>query len=453
METVREEARDIPVAAECDVCVVGGSCTGVFAAATAARLGADVVVVENNGFFGGTAAAGLVSVWHSLYDTTGQRQIIAGLTSQIIDRLHARGAAAIGDKSSPSSYCILNTEELKIELDTLVSEAHVRPFLHARFAAAVREGDRVTAAIIEDKSGRRAIRARVFIDATGDADIVARAAAPFEKRENLQPPTACALLHGLGALAAANPGFDLEQAVFDPALPGALARGFLWSAPHPSLDDVEMVAGTRIHGADASDADELTRAEIEGRRQVRAIMDLLRAGFKGGERLSLAALPSHIGVRETRHAHCLHRLTESDVLEGRRFDDAVAQGSYRVDIHYSDRPGLAFRYLDGREEYVEPGKPKVESRWRETVPEDPTFYQIPYRSLVPRGAANLLVAGRAIDADRGAYGAVRVMVNCNQTGEAAGAAAALALESDCRVDIVDTALLRRTLSDGGSIVI
>lgn len=432
--------------------MVGGSSTGVFAAVAAARLGARVSLIEANGFFGGVATAGLVNIWHSLCDTTGRKAIIAGLTSEIIDRLAGRNAVRIGDPASTSSYCVLNTEELKIELDQLVSEAGVRAFLHARFVAPVVEGHGVSAAVIEDKSGRRAIRARYFIDATGDGDLIARAGLPFEKRDNLQPPTACALIWGLGRIAAAAPGFNLESAVFDSRHRGALEDGFLWSSAHPGVPDVEMVAGTRVHGADASDADSLAKAEIEGRRQVRAMMDILRDNFAGGSDLSLVALPACIGVRETRHARCLYRLSEMDLLTGRRFPDAIAQGSYRVDIHYSDRPGLTFRYLDGREEYVEPGRAKVESRWREPAGDEATFYQIPYRSLVPDGAGNVLVAGRLVDADRGAYGAVRVMVNCNQTGQAAGTAAALALDSGCGIGKVDTQRLRSVLAQEGAIV-
>jgi len=124
-----------------------------------------------------------------------------------------------------------------------------------------------------------------------------------------------------------------------------------------------------------------------------------------------------------------------------------------VDVHHSSKPGITFRYLDGTERYVPPFGESVPGRWRDPVEPDPTFYQIPYRSLVPKGADNVLVAGRLIDADRGAYGAVRVMVNGNQTGEAAGSAAYLALEAGIPVADVDTDALREVLRRGGSIII
>jgi len=452
MDTLHEASRDVPVVARVDLCVVGGSCTGVFAAVAAARLGLSVALVEQGGFFGGVATAGLVNVWHSTLDTEFRRTVIAGLTAETVDRLRSRRAVADTGPSDSVHYA-LNTEELKVELDDLVTEAGVRPFLHARFAAVATADGVPVAAIIEDKSGRRAIRAAQFIDATGDGDLLARAGLPFETWGDLQPPTTCAVLRGIQDIAQRNPGFNLGRAVFDSDHGADVPAGFLWSRACVGHPEDVMVAGTRVPGADCSDADQLTRAEIEGRRQVRAICDLLRAKCEGGEAVSLVALPAMIGIRETRHATCLHRLTEREVLDGVRFPDAIANGSYRVDVHHSDKPGLTFRYLDGRELYVVPGRETVAGRWRPAQDENPTVYQIPYRSLVPRGARNVLVAGRLIDADRGAYGAVRVMVNCNQTGEAAGTAAWLAMESGADVADIDTDALRQTLARQGAIVI
>jgi FAD-dependent oxidoreductase family protein len=450
MDTISEASRTVPVAAEVDLCVVGGSCTGVFAAVAAARLGLRVAVVEQHGFFGGVATAGLVSIWHSTFDTENSRQIIAGLTTETIERLKRRNAV-LEIEPTDSAHTILNTEELKIELDELVGEAGVRPFLHARFCAAVGEPGRPEAVIVEDKSGRRAIRAKMFIDATGDGDLLARSHLPLEQWGDLQPPTTCAIVRGLSAFERSRPGFQLSKFLFGRDVPPDIPHGFLWSRACADHAEDVMIAGTRVPDADCSDADQLTRAEIDGRRQVRVMCDLLRAEPEG-DGLALIALPAMIGIRETRHARCLHRVTEREVLDGVRFPDAIANGSYRVDVHHSDKPGLTFRYLDGRETYVVPGKPAAHSRWRDEVAEDPTFYQVPYRSLVPRGSENVLVAGRLMDADRGAYGAVRVMVNCNQTGEAAGTAAWVALDSGVPVAEIDTKGLRETLSRNGAII-
>jgi len=432
---IREAARNVPVVHECDVCVVGGSCTGVFAGVAAARLGASVAILEQNGFLGGVATASLVNKWHSLEDRSGKRQIIAGLTAEVLDRL--RKLDAVSGKHD------LNTEVLKLVLDRLVVEAGIRPFLHAMFVAAVGENGRMTAAIIEDKSGRRAIRARQFIDATGDADVISRMGLETYKRTDLQPPTMCCILRGLGGIKKARPGFNIHEAIFDEQYEQALRKGFAWSAQVPAEcacpdetgvpggDDHRMLAGTRVFGADCSDADELTRAEIEGRRQVGAICELLREHFLGGKGVPLAALPARIGVRETRHARCAHCLTVDELVTGHRFRDAIANGTYHIDVHSAHGAGVAFRELD----------------------EDAQFYQIPFSSLVPLGARNVLVAGRCLDADEEAFGAVRVMVNCNQMGQAAGAAAWLALDSDSDMADLDTDRLRATLKAQGAAII
>jgi len=453
MRTIREEARDVPVAAECDVCVIGGGCTGVFAAVAAARLGARVALVENNGFFGGVATAGLVNVWHSLHDTQGEARIIAGLTQEVIERLERRGGVVFGAPAGKGPYTVLGTEDLKIVLDELVQEAGVRPFLHCRFAAAHMEGGRIGAAVVEDKSGRRAIAARYFVDASGDGDLIARAGLPFTGRDDLQPPTTCALLQGLGEIETRNPDFRLAAAAFEGSAGEGLPRGYLWSTAVPGARDLRLVAGTRVSGADCSDADQLTRAELEGRRQVRLLRDRLREGFEGGESVALVGMSSYIGIRETRHARCRHTLTEQEVLTGERFADAIANGTYPCDVHHSGKPGITLRYLDGREDYAVPGRPTERRRWRPEQEASPMFWQIPYRSLVPEGAENVLVAGRLVDADRGAYGAVRVMVACNQTGEAAGTACRLALQDGGSVAEVEAGALRETMARQGSAIV
>ncbi|MFO8012725.1 MAG: FAD-dependent oxidoreductase [Phycisphaerae bacterium] len=423
---VREPARDVPVAADVDVCVLGGSCTGVFAAVAAARLGATVALVERLGFFGGTATASMVNVWHSLRDWDGKDQIIAGLTAEVIERLDARDAVI--HRGNRSKGVEFNCEELKHELDRLVLEAGVRPLLHTQFAAPLGDGGRMTAALVEDKAGRRAIRARAFVDATGDADAVARMGLPTYTRPDVQPPTTCAILRGTRALAREH-GFNLNRVIFDTQYPEALKKGFSWTATVPGGDDEVMLAGTRVFGADCSDPDQLTRAEMDGRRQVRQVCDLLRHHFMGGKGVPLLTLPARIGIRETRHARCLHELTGEEVVQGVRFPDAVANGSYRVDVHSARGAGVRFEGLQG------------------------TFYQVPYRSLVPRGAENVLVAGRSLDADERAFGGVRVMVNCNQMGQAAGVACHHALEAGTGVAEVDADKVRATLRRQGAIVL
>lgn len=450
-EFVHEEPRETPVAGTFDVCVVGGSCTGVFAAVAAARLGARVCVIENNGFFGGVATASLVNVWHSTFDTTHRRRIIAGLTLEMIERLKKRDACV--ERISDSVGYTLTTEELKIELDKLVVESGVRPFLHTLFVAPVVRDGRLEAVIIEDKTGRRAIKASYFVDATGDGDVAARMGLHTYQNDNIQPPTMCAIVRGLKAIQEKHPDFQFQKVIYDKQYDNALKKGFAWTAAVPGSVDDTMIAATRVFGADCSDADDLTRASIEGRRQVRAICDILNEHFIDDKTVPLVELPTKIGIRDTRHVRCLHQVTEMEVLRGKRFPDAIANGCYRVDVHLANEDGLIFRYLDGREQFVSADGTRKVGRWRDPMEVDPTFYQVPYRSLVPRGSRNLLIAGRMIDAEPGAFGGIRVMVNCNQMGQAAGTASYLALDSQKDVADVDTDKLRATLTSQGALII
>ncbi|WP_309398255.1 FAD-dependent oxidoreductase [Cerasicoccus maritimus] len=443
---ISEPAREIPVVGEFDLCVLGGSCTGVFAAIRAARLGLSVAIVEKMGCFGGVATLSLVNVWHTPLDEVFEKRIFAGLTQEVIDRLKRRNSVK-EDLANASVAWGFNSAEMQIELDELITENNITPWLHTSFVAPIVQDGQLTAIAIENKNGREAIKARFFIDATGDGDLCQRLGLDTYLAARRQPSTTCATFSEWDSLGNANWGALIREHADEYDLPD----GFAWGGNIPG-SDVFMLAGTRVF-ENCSTAEGFTKAEIEGRRQVRAIQDILRK-YAPESKLALQALPARIGIRETRHVRCLHQLTGDEVLHGKRFDDAIANGSYRVDIHHDDKPGITFRYLDGREVYTRPGLPHENGRWREATAQSPTFYQIPYRSLVPQGPfGNVLAAGRFIDADTVAHGAIRVMVNMNQTGEAAGVAAYLALKNECPAREVSPAKLRTTLADGGSIIL
>lgn len=448
---LEEGAKKLPVIHETELCVLGGSCTGVFAAVRAARLGVKTAIVEAHNGFGGVATNAMVNRWHTLYDTTGQRRIISGLTEEMLRRLKVRGAVDEKINVDGMTYYDFNSEELKIELDELVTESGIKAYLHTLFAAPFVQDGELIGVIVENKDGRGVIRAKAFVDATGDADLASRLGLETFYASHLQPGTTCAKIGNFSRIRAN--GHDFQSLFRQHREEFSLPDGFVWTGRIPGELDVHMLAGTRIP-VNGADADALTAAEMEGRRQVRAIMDLIRK-YCAPIRPDLYALPSRIGVRETRHVHCLHSLTGDEVLNGVRFADAIANGTYPSDLHHPDRAGITFRYLNGEQEFVRPGYEPECSRWREPREEDPTFYQIPYRSMIPRGGAfpNVIVAGRMIDADRIAHAAIRVMVNMNQTGEAAGTAAYLALSSSGGFADVDTDKLRSALAAGGSSIV
>ena len=434
-----------------DICVIGGSCTGVFAAVRAARLGAKVILVEQQNCFGGVATCGLVGMWHSLFDYEGKRQIIGGLTHEIMERLEKRGSitSEFRDRSGGQKHIRFNTEELTLELDELVLEhKNIQFFLQNRFSRVVMERPgRIGAVVLENKSGRFAVKADVFVDASGDGVLCREAGLPLWKSGNPQPPTSCARFANWDTLGAHNLKELVEKYRKEfPELP----CGYYWSMDIPGTPE-KMFAGTRVMDCDCSDGEAISRAEVEARRQIRALMDMYRREFPGN-RLSLSALPSVIGIREGGHIGSLYRLCGSEMLAGCRFEDTIAQGTYPVDVHGNNDDSITFWELNGNKMTYHAQKLVRQERW---LPEGEflSYYNIPLRSLIPTGAENLITAGRMIDADAMAFGAVRVMVNLNQCGEAAGVTAYLASQQRCGIAQVNYKDVRELLKKGGSCIL
>lgn len=440
----RKNIENLPFFDEVDICVLGGSCTGVFAAVRAARLGATVAIVEKQNAFGGVATNALVNIWHSLFDTEFKQQIIAGLTSETMERLSLRKAVKKTDYNF-GIYFTFNSQDLKIELDELIMEAGIHPYLHTLFSEPyINDDGNLTGVIVDNKSGRGIIRARYFIDATGDGDLCYRMGLESYKYDLLQPPTMCAHFEGWDS-------DEFYKLLKKYGSEFNIPEGFVWGANVISTN-AYMLAGTRVYNVNCAIADDLTKAEMEGRRQIRAIMDMIRK-YGSDRNFGLVALPCHIGIRETRHIKCLYQVSDDDALYGKRFDDAIANGSYRLDIHHQDKPGLTFRYLDGSEIYSRPGFPAEKRRWREETATNPTFYQVPLRSIIPPRVKNLIIAGRMLDAGLIAFSGIRVMVNMNQLGEAAGVASFLALNQDKPIPEIDFRDVRKELKKGGAIII
>lgn len=447
MSNIIEQAKTVPILDEVDACVLGGGVTGVFAAVRAARLGARVALVERQNCFGGAATSGLVNIWHSFRDFTHSQQIIGGLSAEVIERLKQRDAVL--EREGVMAAFHLNTEELKIELDQLVSESNVVPHLHTMYAGPYVVDGRLRGVFVQNKSGRGVILAKVFVDASGDGDLCWDLGFASYTGTALQPPTMCCKIQGLG---------NIPRAVFLRAMQVHSAQYGLpedwgWSGPIPNTNDVFFHAENHLFDVNCSKAEDLTKSEMEGRRLVRGMMDIVREQIPDAPPITLLSLASVVGIRETRRFGSLYQLTADDVLTGCRFADAIANGTYPVDVHHSDGAGITFRYLDGSERIWHNREDRVEGRWREPLAEDPPYYQIPFRALVPKDTENVIMCGRMIDADHGAFGAIRVMVNLNQTGEAAGAAAYLAVQENQNIPDINPVSLRKTLADGGSIIL
>lgn len=444
---IKEPAKNIPVVAQADVCVVGGSCTGLFAAVRAARLGLKVVLIEKQGSLGGVATNGLVNIWHSLYDANWDKQVIAGLTYETILRLQRKGDI-LSYKGNESVGYRFNPQQLKVELDNFAKQENIKLYLHSYFSSVVTEGDKITAVIMENKDGRVAVKASFVIDATGDGDVARGLNIPSYTFDQVQPPTSCFLLQGN------MDGVNVNKLVHQHGSEFGLEDDWGWSGIVPACKNITMRADGHVFNVLCSKADDLTYSEIKGREQMHAFVSLLKKYGRKDTEYNVVATCGMIGIRDTLHFETKYKANEMDLLLGKRYDDAVLNGTYRIDIHHSDSMGITFKYLDGRVVTMYgKGTKTEESNWREQLNikgEPASYYQLPFSVLVGEKYANFIAVGRMINADIGAFGALRVMVNLNQLGEAAGVAAFLSLNSNQTIQQVDGIKVRKLLKNGGS---
>lgn len=451
--SIIEQAKELSVLEEADVCVLGGGTTGVMAAIRAARMGAKVVLIEQQGNFGGNATSGMVCAWHTMLDFDFKQKIISGLSDEFIERLKKREAVRIVDSNRPDhssrmqriSTYIFNTQELKIECDEMLLEAGVICYLHTAFCAPWVEDGELRAVIVESKNGRQAVLAKFFVDATGDGDLAYRLGIKYWEQEGKQPSTTGAFVTGYSYHSLPKKILLEHLEEYDLPILG-------WDTNFVNAPEIRHLLKTNVYETCLT-AEGLTRSEIEGRRQVRAIMDILERYGDSDRKMTLVGLSSSIGIREGRHMKLSYTMTGDDICNGARFDDAIANGSYPIDIHHADKPGCTFWYLNGMTEYERDGYRHEISYWKEKTEDYPRYYQIPYRSLLPKEYDNVLVCGRAMDADVRAYGAIRVMINLNQTGEAAGVAAAMCADKQISNKGLDVQELRAKLVAGGSIML
>lgn len=421
--TLQEPGREIPVAGESEVLVVGGGPAGVGAALAAARTGARTTVVEHYGFLGGMWTAGLLNPILD-YQEKG------GLVEELMDRLQEVGKLV---KTPRANF---DNEYLKVLLDRMMLEAGVEMRLHRSAVETIVDDDveglpRVRGIVTESKSGREALLADVVIDCTGDGDVCARAGVPFIKGRasdgEMQSVTLFFMLANVH-YRQAKAGRDIYRLLAQ----AVEAQGLDYVIPYRSpsffalpLEHHAVVQIAHIHGIDGTNADDLTRAEIEARAQIQEAVAVMQhvAELEGVE---LVTSGPHIGVRETRHIQGRYRLEEDDLLNGRAFDDGICWTRFNIDIHGPPDKGTVS---------VEGGK---------VAP-----YQIPYWALVAANREGLLMAGRCISGSSRAHASFRVTGDCIAMGQAAGTAAALAVRRGVAPAHINTAdLVAQLKADG-----
>lgn len=450
---------------ESDICVVGGGPSGVAAALSAARSGASVLLIERMGFLGGSATAMQVPAFAPFSDRT--QAIVRGIGWEVLTEHQRRLGRPLPD---PDSYHVpqdkgrmdwvpLDVELLKRLYDELCDTAGVSVLFHTFVTSptlalplldvrsSLRKGGnpRLETITLVNKAGLSTVRARVFIDATGDGDLAARAGCAFEQGDETgrtQGMTLCFTVACGSRTAYLHYVHTTGDGYLAKLVEKAKADGN-WHLPDSALVGMsfksESVAGCNlghVYGYDATDPFAVSAAEREGRRVVAQLVAFLRQYVPGQENIELISSGPHIGVRESRRIVGEYTLTLDDYLSCRTFPDEIARCAYFIDLHAvtTEAAARAKNISDGekRSHSLPPGQ----------------SHGIPYRCLIPQGVTNLLVVGRALSAERAVQGATRVMPYAFATGEAAGLAATLAPGGDVRA--VDTDLLRTRLRAQGA---
>jgi hypothetical protein len=456
---------------EFDVIVVGGGPSGFMAATAAARLGVRTLLVERYGFLGGmptSACIGPISPFHY-----GDEQVIAGIPQQFIDRMvEAGGSTGHAKTTNPyghgSYVCFYDRQAYKWVALQMVLESGAEVLLHTFVTDAIVEDGRVRGIVVVNKSGTIHLRAKVVIDASGDGDVATAAGAEHILGRSgdgmLQPVTLMFEMAGVDTAALKNYmdthpndfwrmsevvpmrrfsprleskhfcGQGFVEAVRSARNAGTLALGrdsvLFWTTVHQG---VMHFNSTRVAGINGTDAHDLTRAEIEGRKQVMSLASFLTTHVDCFRNAWLSDTGIQVGVRETRHIIGEYVLSEQDVAEGHKFEDVIARGYFPIDIHNPKPQAGAIR--DG-------------GVWRDLT----DSYDIPYRCLVPAGMNGLLMAGRAISATHEAHASFRTQGGVMAIGHAAGAAAALAVRGGVEPRELDVRALQQALvAEGASL--
>ncbi len=422
--SIREATREIPISGEFDVIVAGGGPAGIGAATAAARAGAKTLILERYGYLGGMATAGLV-VPH--FDCT----VNLGLNMELIERLEK-----LGGWGAAHWKISFDPELFKHVSEAIVLESGAEVLYHCLAVSPITEGNEIRGVVVESKSGRHAFLGKVVIDSTGDGDIAARAGAPYQiGRESdglMQPMTHMFRLGGVDWVQTkAHELFDLcQKAIEETGDTYRLPFNVPWAIHLPNPREVVLQL-VHVRGVDGTDVGDLTRAEIEGRRQALEAWQFLKSRVPEFAESYFIETAAQIGVRETRRITGEYTVNVDDVLDGRAFEDGIANVTFPIDIH----------------DPVDKSQPVEAVGRRGTRPRG--SYQIPYRSLVPLEVEQLLVAGRCISGTHEAHASYRVKGPCLAMGQAAGTAAALSIREGVRPRHLDSQLLVATLEEQG----
>lgn len=434
--------KNLPTHSDCDVLVVGAGTAGMLAALAAARLGARVVQLERLPFLGGTSTAVLDTFYGFYTPGARPRKVVGGIADDVITGL--RGFAASLER--PNTYgagtgITYHPEYLKVVWETLATSAGVSVLLNAQVVDVDARDGRVESVIVATRAGLRRYRARMFVDASGDADLCHYAGLDYELAGSIEPAQSLTTSFKMVNVDLARRKSISKKEFHD--LMSEAADSGRYQLPRREgsdhitpVDHMTATIMTRLPSwrrspngvINATHPELLSAAEIEGRLQAIEYIRFLRERVPGYEKAQLASFGVQIGVRETRRVRGRYWLTRDDVLGARQFDDQIALCGAPIEDHN----GTA----DTKWHYLPDGQ----------------CVGIPLRTLVPLRASNVLVAGRCFSASHDAHASVRSMGQTMALGQAAGTAAALAARRDASIESVVAADVRDQLRRDGAIL-
>lgn len=422
--------QSIPVRHQVDVLVAGGGPAGCAAAWAAARMGKKVLLLEGHSCLGGLGTAGMVPAFMHISD--GYHLLCAGFASELLTRLY-HGAVDLQTGKTGVGLSI-HAEDLKRIYDELLTEAGVEFYFHSQLIGVTMSGRKIDTAVFAAKSGLLAVRAKQFVDCTGDGDLSVMAGAPFDMGDeegHMMAGSLCSLWAGID--------WKRVQRKDDHEIARAIEDG-VFTIPDYSLPGMWKISDSvgggnigHVFGLDPTDEHSLTKGLIRGRQYVPEYEKYYKNYLTGFENMELIATASLLGIRESRRIRCIQTLTYQAFQTLAVFENEIGRYNYSVDIHPSN-PSL--------EEHK-----KTSGDFQSRHLSKGQSYGIPYGALVPQNTENLLVAGRCMGTDKLMEGSIRVMPGCYITGQAAGAAAALCvvqgeIPSQLNVKTLQQALLK-----------
>ncbi|WP_336630380.1 MULTISPECIES: FAD-dependent oxidoreductase [unclassified Microbacterium] len=436
--TIDLPASRVPVIGEYDVVVIGGGPAGLMAAVAASRAGRSTLLVERYGFLGGASTMGGLSTYCGMHARVHgeDRQVIHGYADELLDRIDSMGGLnaphlTIEDKIQAIAFDI---SVAKKAADDLVMSGGGELLFHAMATGLVMKSEtEIEAVILESKSGRQAVRGRIFIDGSGDADLAAWAGVPYEVSEKLLYPSLMFRINGVDPVAAGAAWRTVGRLMVEAETAGTHTFPRKKPIVRPQRNPIEWRSNlTQLSNSDGSPIDgtdvrQLTYGEVQGRRQSFDTFQFIKQVTPGFEDSYIVDLAPQIGIRETRRIIGTYQLDESDILDCVDFDDTIGVNGWPVEAHVEG--DVTFRF------------PNAE--------DTRGFNQLPFRMIVPQGVENLSVVGRCASMTQWGQSSARVSGPCFAMGQAAGTAADIALAAGVAFGDVDVPeLQRRLVADG-----